>query len=155
MSYKLCKCGCDKTIKAGTYFRGHSPKIHSIFRARNLEIKNKGKGWIDHYGYKLLKRNGKDIREHRHLMEQYLGRKLSKGEHVHHKNGDKLDNRIENLEIMGISEHNNHHVCKHITEEVRKLVLGRLENGASLRESIKGTPIKSTATPHRWKQLYV
>jgi hypothetical protein len=59
------------------------------------------------------------ISEHRYVMEQKIGRYLLKTEHVHHINGIKSDNRIENLKLVSPA---NHHIYNSLCSscELRK-----------------------------------
>ncbi len=87
-----------------------------------------GEKWLDHEGYWVV-RIGRNtnysnvhlakwhgyIREHQKIIQDLLGRKLLKGEIVHHIDGDKTNNDIKNLDICTQTEHNK---CHAMSEEI-------------------------------------
>ena len=57
--------------------------------------------------------DGHRVQRHRLIMEAYLGRKLLKEELVHHRDGNRHNNEISNLEVMSVTQHVRHHLAKH------------------------------------------
>lgn len=70
-----------------------------------------GDGYED--SYKRIKVDGKWVKEHRYIMEQSIGRKLNDEEVVHHKDRDKYNNSIANLQLM---DNNSKHIALHWKE---------------------------------------
>ena len=58
------------------------------------------------------------IMEHVLMMECFIGRWLNDDEVVHHKNGDRADNRKENLELMTASDHMSFHMKERMRNRV-------------------------------------
>lgn len=79
----------------------------------NKEDPTKGGLYHMHNGYlsfyRLVDGTRKRFKCHRHILEMILGRKLYHFEIVHHINGNRLDNDLNNLKIMTIEEHSSTH----------------------------------------------
>ncbi len=103
------KCPVARKI-ASEQEKARYRKKHNINSDEDLKVAPKGAGCLTRYGYRKIHkknhpnawRNG-DIFEHVYVMSEYLKRALKKGETVHHKNGIKHDNRIDNLELWSNS----------------------------------------------------
>lgn len=113
---------------------GRKPGVHDRCACGEWKVKSSARCWrcsghgggsiqtprarINHQGYVELwrpdhpvsRRNGR-VLEHRLVLHD-AGIKVPPGNHVHHRNGDKTDNRLENLEVLAAAEHVRGHAAK-------------------------------------------
>ncbi len=107
--------GCDKRAESYGLCNSHGRQRKRGVPLASLQAK--GTGHVTVQGYRLISKighpnafaNGK-ILDHRWVMAEHLGRALLPSEDVHHRNGDRLDNRIENLELWSSSQPNGQRV---------------------------------------------
>lgn len=105
--------GCDRAHAARGYCMPHYKRVVATGEPGPAKIKRYDKTatrYVTREGYVLVKvpdhpRASKGwVREHAVVMESHLGRLLLPGEEVHHRNGDRSDNRPANLELWVISQ---------------------------------------------------
>jgi hypothetical protein len=100
---KFCSVECSRKVTNKNLTHRWVKGIrHSRHKHRNLKFN----GYIEIYkpNHPNYTQRGY-VLEHRLIVEKYIGRYLEKFEDVHHINGIKNDNRIDNLKILTHSEH--------------------------------------------------
>lgn len=130
--YKTHYCSRDcQTVARKEYMKGKGNHQYGLRGDKNPTWSGGTK--ITRYGYRLVQQIGHPfavgrsqyVLEHRLVAEKYLlnsensveidGKLYLSPEYiVHHKNGDKLDNRAENLQIMKLPEHQRIHATEQI-----------------------------------------
>lgn len=113
-------------ITRGQYFRTkeHRLKISAKMKGRKLSVEHriklrgrtgsknpayKGGTVVYTNGYVCIRGQKTKIAEHRYIMEKYLERKLNRWEEVHHLDGNKTNNKLENLFLLDKKNHSRQH----------------------------------------------
>lgn len=107
-----CACNCGELImninrwkKPVKYKKTHVNRGENNGRWKGGIMKKQGYVLVRTEGHPNAEKRGKYVEQHILVMEKCLGRYLTKDEVIHHINGIRDDNRIENLQLVTRSEH--------------------------------------------------
>jgi hypothetical protein len=99
-----CRCGTQKPVCARLLRQGRSSACASCAHSKNAK-------WKTADGYVVVTaanhpnaRKGGSILEHVLIMSQHLGRPLKPAERVHHIDGNRSNNAVENLELWDVGQ---------------------------------------------------
>lgn len=109
-SQTICKVeGCGKTARIYNYCNKHASKFKKYGDPLGGYVQDgRSKEWHVRQGGYVIKFDRSNphshqvsgiVFQHRQVMGEAIGRPLRSDENVHHKNGDRTDNRLENLEL--------------------------------------------------------
>ena len=122
-----CKSCIDKIgLNKLASLAGYESKVKNTFEPKVGEVIVDKEGYRQIYiGKNYPYRSGgyTHIREHQYIMEIHLGRRLQKGEIVHHIDGNKQNNNLENLYLTSVAEHNKLHA------ESESIIFELVKNG--------------------------
>lgn len=126
--------GCSRKYSAKGLCNTHAERLRRNGSIIPLRVhRPHGQGGIVG-GYLIFQKtiNGRKrcIRRCRLVMEQMIGRKLLRTETVHHRNGDKLDDRPENLELWASVHPKGQRIC-----DLVEFAESILRNYGALREA--------------------
>lgn len=88
---------CDQACKSEAQAKAAAERFEAGGVGRH--VKRNGYVWISIPALASSTGKKREMLEHRYVMEQHLGRPLEPGETVHHKDGDRANNALSNLEL--------------------------------------------------------
>jgi len=162
------KCGKTRTITGitinGWLFLHKDKNVDDYFKESLCESCSHllfDDGVITYHGYRMVlmkqddkfysmaqKHNdggeGKYCLEHRYVMAQTLGRPLEKWECVHHKDGNKLNNKPDNLELVTRQSHLTCGMSADKEKHYIDLIIKLREENNELKQKLVGEPKNNT-----------